>query len=85
MVVLCPSCGLVTTIGFHAARVGGAMIALAIACVPVLAAIPLKSLWTTVLLMVIVLGSLGAVAAVIGCAYGFPDASGAGQSRDGAQ
>lgn len=55
----------------RAARVGGAMIALAIACVPVLAAIPSKSLWTTVLLMVIVLGSLGAAAAVIGSAMAF--------------
>jgi hypothetical protein len=47
------------------------MIALAVACVPVLAAIPSKSLWTTVLVMVIVLGSLGVTAAVIGSAMAF--------------
>lgn len=55
----------------RAARVGGAMIALAVACVPVLAASLSKSLWTTVLVMVIALGSLGAAGAVIGCVMAF--------------
>ena len=55
----------------RAARVGGAMIALAVACAPVLAATPSKPLWTTALVMVIVLGLLGAAAVAIGSAMAF--------------
>lgn len=55
----------------RATRVGGAMIALAIACLPVLTASLSKSLWITVLVMVILFGSLGAAGAVIGCAMAF--------------